>query len=287
MILYVLGAGTPIPTKERYGNSCVLQIGDDYLMFDCGPATTYKLVKAGLFPTQIDYLFFTHHHYDHDVDYPCFVLCRWDQGANQEKRLQVWGPPPTEWFTERLLGPDGAFAYDVTARVEAPGSQSVYVNRGGILPRPRPCVDVRDVGSGKVTEQKHWTVTAANTHHAQPWLESLAYRVDSDEGSIVFAGDSAPCESLSALAYGADVLVLHVWNHQDALDESGEGPGEMGTLNAAKMAEACQVKTLIVNHSTPNLTRPGSRERGVGDMARIYQGEIIFAEELIKLEFSY
>ena len=261
MILYVLGAGTPIPTKERYGNSCVLQIGDDYLMFDCGPATTYKLVKAGLFPTQIDYLFFTHHHYDHDVDYPCFVLCRWDQGANQEKRLQVWGPPPTEWFTGRLLGPDGAFAYDVTARVEAPGSQSVYVNRGGILPRPRPCVDVRDVGPGKVTEQKHWTVTAANAHHAQPWLESLAYR--------------------------ADVLILHVWNHQDALDESGEGPGEMGTLNAAKMAEACQVKTLIVNHSTPNLTRPGSRERGVGDMARIYQGEIIFAEELIKLELSY
>ena len=68
MIIHVLGAGTPIPTKERYGNSVVLQIGDEYLMLDCGPATTHKTVKVGLFPTQIDHLFLTHHHYDHNAD---------------------------------------------------------------------------------------------------------------------------------------------------------------------------------------------------------------------------
>ena len=26
-------------------------------MFDCGPAATHKLVKAGLYPTQVDNLF--------------------------------------------------------------------------------------------------------------------------------------------------------------------------------------------------------------------------------------
>ena len=283
MILYILGAGTPIPTTERYGNSCVLQIGTEYLMFDCGPATTHKLVKAGLSPTRIDYLFFTHHHYDHDVDYPCFVLCRWDQGAGSDNRLKVWGPPPTVWFTERLLGPEGAFSHDVEARVQAPGSQAVFVNRGGRLPRPKPSVDVTDVGPGIVTEQKRWKVTATDAHHAEPWLQSLAYRVDSDEGSIVFAGDSAPSNSLIRLADGADTIVLHVWNHQDALDESGEGPGEMGTLRAAEMAKACSVRRLVINHCTPNLARPGSREKGIGEIARIYQGEIVFAEELMKL----
>ena len=44
-------------------------------MFDCGPAATHKLVKAGLYPTQVDNLFFTHHHFDHNIDYPCFLLC--------------------------------------------------------------------------------------------------------------------------------------------------------------------------------------------------------------------
>ena len=77
MRVYILGAGTPTPTAERFGSSYVVNVAGEYLMFDCGPAATHKLVKAGLWPTQIDYLFFTHHHFDHDVDYPCFLLCRW------------------------------------------------------------------------------------------------------------------------------------------------------------------------------------------------------------------
>ena len=68
----VLGAGTPTPIPDRFGSSFVLHLGEDHILFDCGPATTHKLAKVGLLPTQIDYLFFTHHHFDHDVDYPAF-----------------------------------------------------------------------------------------------------------------------------------------------------------------------------------------------------------------------
>ncbi len=283
MILSVLGAGTPIPTKERYGNGCVLRVGADRMLFDCGPATTHKLVKADILPTQVNYLFFTHHHYDHNVDYACFVLCRWDQGAGLEPRLQVFGPPPTEWVTDRLLGEAGAFSHDWKARIAHPGSQSVHVNRGGSLPRRPPTVDVMDVGPGQVTEGDGWSVTAALAQHTEPWLESLAYRVDSKEGSIVFSGDSAPCESLCDLAAGADNLIVHCWDHQEVLDASGEGPGEMGTVAAAEMAQGCGVRRLIINHCTPNLTRPGSREKAVGDVARLYDGEIVFVEELMTL----
>ena len=68
--VHILGAGTPTPTPERWGSAYAVEIGGEYLMFDCGPAATWKLVKAGIFPTKVDYLFFTHHHFDHDVDYP-------------------------------------------------------------------------------------------------------------------------------------------------------------------------------------------------------------------------
>jgi ribonuclease BN (tRNA processing enzyme) len=44
-------------------------------------------------PTQVDYLFFTHHHFDHDVDYPCFLLTCWDQSVGRENLLRVWGAP--------------------------------------------------------------------------------------------------------------------------------------------------------------------------------------------------
>jgi len=38
-----LGAGTPTPTPDRFGSSQVVEVGDELVMFDCGPATTYKL----------------------------------------------------------------------------------------------------------------------------------------------------------------------------------------------------------------------------------------------------
>ena len=129
-MIYLLGTGTPTPTKSRFGTSYILQLGKNYLMFDCGPASTYKLVKVGLFPTQIDHLFFTHHHFDHNADYPCFLLCRWDQSTGKEKRLLVYGPPPTKWITERIIGADGAFNYDWKARVGAPVSQLIQALRG-------------------------------------------------------------------------------------------------------------------------------------------------------------
>ena len=101
--VYVLGAGTPTPTPERFGSSFVAEFGGNQVMIDCGPAATHKLVKAGLWPTDIDYIFFTHHHFDHDVDYPCFLLCRWDQSIGKENQLKVYGPTLTEKITEDLF----------------------------------------------------------------------------------------------------------------------------------------------------------------------------------------
>ena len=281
--LYLLGTGTPTPTKSRFGTSYVLQLDDDYLMIDCGPATTYKLVKMGLFPTQIDYLFFTHHHFDHNADYPCFLLCRWDQSTGRENRLHVWGPEPTEWITERLVGPDGAFSHDWKARVGAPVSQSVHANRGGSLPRAKPAFDVNDVEPGDAIDHNRWSVRTGAAQHVEPWLESLAYRVDSDEGSIVFAGDTGPCESIIALARGADVLVANCWDHQDRMDENGEAPGQTGTLDAARMAQEAGVGRLVLTHTGHHLCAPGSREKGVADIARIFTGEIVFGDELMHI----
>ena len=69
-----------------------VDVGVEYLMVDCGPAATHKLVQMGIFPTRVDYLFFTHHHFDHDVDYPCFLLCRWDQAAGKANVVVIgWG----------------------------------------------------------------------------------------------------------------------------------------------------------------------------------------------------
>ena len=138
--LQILGAGTPTPTPTRFGSAYVVNVDGSELMFDCGPAATHKLVQSGLRPTEIDDLFFTHHHFDHDIDYPCFLLCRWDQSIGKENMLNVYGPTLTERITCGVLdAEEGIFAHDWKARVQDPLSLNTYESRGGKLHR-RPLV---------------------------------------------------------------------------------------------------------------------------------------------------
>ena len=281
----VLGAGTPTPTPTRYGSAYVLEIGAERMMIDCGPAATHKLVKAGMWPTAIDYLFFTHHHFDHDVDYPCFLLTRWDQSIGKENTLRVFGPTLTERLTHRILDErDGAFAHDWRARVNHPASQRVYVNRGGELPRMPPKVDAKDIDAGKIFSGSSWEITGADAVHVQPYLDSLAYRVDSDEGSMVFTGDTEPCRSVVELARDADVMLSMCWDEEEHMLEQGEQHGATGTMGAARMAQEAGVKRLVLVHVGPYLAQHPTMEKGIGDAKKIYDGELVFSDELMSFD---
>ena len=282
--VHILGAGTPTPTPYRFGSSYVVEMGDDQIMLDCGPASTHKLVKAGLWPTAIDYLFFTHHHFDHDADYPCFLLCRWDQSIGKENRLQVFGPSPTVRLTEGLIGEEGVFAHDWKARVNHPASQRVHINRGGTLPRKPPDVYAEDIAPGYVISGRDWEMSTSWADHVQPYLDSVAYRLDGPGGSIVFTGDTAPCDPVIGLAKGADMMLCMCWDDQETMDRNGEAPHQCGTTGAAEMAQAAGVKKLVLVHIGPNLSTHGVMEKGIGDIKRLYDGELVFSDELMSLD---
>jgi len=279
--LSILGSGGPPPEAERFGSSYVLRLGNDYLMFDCGPATTYKLARMGMSPAQIDNLFFTHHHFDHDVDYPCFLLSRWDIGSGRENRLSVYGPTLTEQLTERILDEDvGAFAHDWIARINHPLSLGAYTSRGGVLPRKPPSLDATDIGPGHVINGSNWQVTTASAEHVQPWLDSLAYRVDSDEGSFVFTGDTRPCQPVADLAKDADVLVFVCVGIQSEIADKPESRYMCGTTDAGELAQEAGAKKLVLVHNT-FIGGHGPMERAIADVAKVYDGEIIMGEELM------
>ena len=282
--IFVLGGGTPTPTADRFGSSHVLRVGGDLLMFDCGPAATHKLVKAGLFPTEVDYLFFTHHHFDHNIDYPCFLLSRWDQAAGKGNELQVFGPALTEEITKGLIGDEGVFASDWKARVNTPLSQQIYVNRGGTLPRRPPNPRAKNVGPGDVAASDGWPVSSALAEHVQPWLDSLAYRVDTPGGSVVFTGDTRPCQSVIDLSRDADMMLCMCWDEQATMERTGEIGGQCGTTGAAEMAQEAGVKKLVLVHMGPGLAAQAPYQSVLEDMTRIYQGEIIFSEELMRID---
>lgn len=283
MRLHVLGSGCPDPTPQRYGSAFILEVGTDCVMIDCGPATTHKMVRMGIRPGKVRHLFFTHHHFDHNADFPCFALTRWDPSNGTEPPLKVYGPPPTRAFVERLLGKEGAFFDDWNARIKHPVSQEIHKRRGGLLPRPAPAIEASDVGPGEIAESDGWMATAARVHHVEPWLESLAYRFETDQGSIVFAGDCGDCKPLRELARGADTLVIAC-----VCIGSAERYDHIitGTAEAAEIAQASGVRRVILSHAAPGFSRPGMTERAIADVARTYRGVVLFPEELTTVDLS-
>ena len=285
MQTYILGSGTPTSDAERFGSSYVFHVGDDYIMVDCGPATTYKLAKLGIKPTMIDHLLFTHHHFDHDVDYPCFLLSRWNESVGVENELQVLGPTLTELISYRLMDADiGAFAHDWIARINHPLSLNAHTSRGGSLPRPPLIVNARDVGPGKVHAGDTWEITAAPAEHVEPWLDSLAYRLDTEEGSIVVTGDTRPCQSVEELAKDVDLMLCLCTYLQDEIDGTPESEFMCGSTAAAQMAQAAGAKQLALVHQSPSLDQPGLAERALADITAVYDGTVIWGRELMTLE---
>ena len=282
MKLHVLGAGCPAANPDQFGSAFLLEADGRLVLIDCGPATTYKMAKMGLQPQEVSAVFFTHHHFDHNVDFPCFALCRWDMSKGTESPLSVFGPPPTKAFVEGLLGTSGAFCDDWKSRITHSVSIELHRNRGGVLPRPAPAFDVHEVGPGKITSFGSCEVTAVQPYHVEPTLISLAYRFESEEGSVVFCGDCGDSPALREFAFGCDTIVI-CCTHFSATAYEGIVAGTPQVIGIANETEA---KRLVLSHASPGFSNPGWKERAVSEIARSYDGKILFPRELTTIDLD-
>ncbi len=281
--LTLLGTGTPTIQLHRGGASYLVRLGEQQLLFDCGPFAVHRLLEAGSGPTEITSLFLTHLHYDHAADYGHLVLNRWDEGAGQVAELDVYGPEPIEQMSASLFGPDGVWGPDLAARTGNPGSQSVYESRGGELPRLPPQPNVTTVATGDVIEGDGWTVRVAEVIHFQPHLICLAYRLDVNGTSIVFGGDTRPTPALTELAQGADVLI-HMCQYVTGEETDPRLTDTCsGHIEAAETARDANVDTLILTHITPQVEHPRVRERVILEAGQVSGCRVIFGEDLLEV----
>lgn len=128
-------------------------------------------------------------------------------------------------------------------------------------------------------------MTTARAAHVQPYLDSLAYRIDTAAGSVVITGDTARCPEVVALAHDADVLLCCCWDHQDGAEQIDEcvGDGMSGTMcgpyDAASLAAEAGVARLVLVHATPSIAEPQASARAVQVAAEIFDGPVTFAHE--------
>jgi ribonuclease Z len=286
MRIRLLGTGTPTPSTKRKSSGYMVEIGSDTILFDHGPGSYHRLLEAGKKPTEVTHMVFTHLHYDHCADYATLVLTRWDQGAGRIPELKVYGPSPIQRMTQLLFGEDGVYGPDLNARTHMPGSLAFFQTRGGTLPRVRPVPEVKEIKAGNVIEENRWAIKTINAVHAQPYLTCHAYRLDCSDGSLVYSGDTGPCNAMVKLAKDCDVLI-HMCHYMSG---SLKPPLDLkalrsttGHIELAEVAKEANVKNLVVTHVTESIDMPGTRERVISEMANIYKGNIFFGEDLMEV----
>ena len=279
----LLGTGSPHVSDVRAGSAHLAIIGDDALLFDCGPVATHRFKRTGVPFEQASAVFLTHHHYDHCADLGHFALARWDHSATLAP-LDVYGPPGTHQMVTALFGPGGVWQADNNARTQHPLSQRVFQLRGGVLPRPRPDVRGHDVPHGLVAETAHWRVLAGPTVHAQPVIECYSYRLETADRSIVFSGDTGYCPELGIFARGADTLV-HMCCFPDDIVESYDWHGGVsGPSDAGKVAAIAGVRKLVLTHPQgQTLDTPEGMADAIVRAGRYFKGEIVFAHDLLEV----
>ena len=279
MKLVLLGTGVPSPSLRRHGPSQAVIVNREALLIDCGHGTMFQLMRAGIDPLNVTHLFFTHHHYDHNIDYAHFVLSTWTMG--RDFALRVYGPTGTTMMTAALF--DRAFSIDINARTLR-GTQ----RRRGVQ------VEAQDIHEGNVTQTSTWEVSAVKVDHLSEDTFSVGYRVDSGGKAIVVSGDTRPCQGLIELASGADILVHEVFFSPE-LEETGitagRRPGSVSPDFGSKVRhtrpeevgiiarEAC-VGKLVLSHLWS--------DRGLDRLVRLvkenFDGDIVVGEDLMTIE---
>jgi ribonuclease BN (tRNA processing enzyme) len=193
--LILLGTkGGPRLGGSRNNPSTLLLINGVPYVVDCGAGTSRQLLAAGVPLNRLRYLFFTHLHSDHMLEYGPIVYNAWVAGLRT--RVDAYGPPPLKNTTQAFWE---YVRFDVDTRIDDEGR-----------PDPRNLLVANEFdASGSVMQNADMKVTSAAVIHP-PIKHAYGFRFDTKDRSIVISGDTNYAPGLIALAKGADVLVHEV-----------------------------------------------------------------------------
>jgi ribonuclease BN (tRNA processing enzyme) len=244
MKLTVVGCAGSAPGPASPA-SCYLVEHDGFrLVLDLGNGS-FGPLQNYVDPAAVDAVFLSHLHADHCLDVAPFVVWQRYSGRSSNGRVPLYAPVAAE---RRL-----ALAYDA----DGDGLTDVF--------------DFVPVGPGSF-DLGPFEVTLARTAHP---IECYAIRLTVDGRSLVYTGDTGPCERVIELARGADVLLA------EAAHPPGPGlpPGlHLTGREAAEHAAAAGVGRLLLTH-IPSW---------VDEIGQLFTASQVFSEtELVRSGATY
>ena len=297
IVLLGTRAGPGIDLGQGQTASAVVVDGRPYLI-DCGYGTLRQLVASKVGFQQVSTIFLTHLHDDHTGDLPALFTFQWTGGKTTA--TDAYGP----YGTAQLVSACVAVLKDnVEIRTADEGrtvNADAQFHGHDVAATDSPVAVFRD---------DRLTVTAIENAHyplrskAKMLHRSLALRLDTQDRSIVFAGDTAYSANVAKLARGADVLVCEIADagmlaQMAALAKTAAAAGNPNNIyrhvaethsspaDVARMASEANVKLLVLNHqlagpAVGNVAYPVTAF--INAVRQGYSGEVIVGQDLMVL----
>jgi ribonuclease BN (tRNA processing enzyme) len=253
-------------------------VNDTPFVIDCGMGVSRQLVNAGVPLPSVKYIFISHHHSDHNLEYGNLFYNAWAAGLSTP--IHSFGPKGIEAMTRTYWELN---KFDVDTRIEDEGR-----------PDPRPLLVAKDITEdGVVLQTADVKVTAFRTPHP-PIVDSFAYKFETPDGVIVFSSDTAYNPRLAEFAKGADVLV-HEALYVPAVDRLVIKTKNGATLkkhlmeshttteDVGRIAAAAGVKVLVLSHFVPGDDPEITDEDWISGVRKNFFGKIIVAKDLMQL----
>ena len=278
LVLLGTGGGPRITANGRSKPANLIVAGGVPYVIDCGEGVALQYVRAGFALNRLRYLFITHHHSDHNLDYGNLINDAWVAGLKTP--VDAYGPPPIKAITEAYWQLN---RFDIETRIADEGRVDL-----------RKLVAVHEFSEpGPVMQNADVKVTAARVRHP-PIREAYAYRFDAADRSIVISGDTTYSPELIALARGADVLVSEVM-HLAGLERLLAKVPNAATLrehllashittdDLGRLAAEAGVKTLVLSHLVPSDDPSITDALWTEGVRKHYGGPIIVGHDLLEV----
>ncbi|WP_205599554.1 MBL fold metallo-hydrolase [Sandarakinorhabdus rubra] len=276
--LVLLGTGGgPTPKALRAAPAMALMIGGQLHVIDAGNGVARQAALAGLPLKSLSNVWITHLHSDHVADAFTLPWLAWSGALTTP--VTVHGPKGMARMARDWL----RFArVDIDTRVADEGR-----------PDLRKLLSVREVQPGVLLEAGGLKVTAARVEHP-PLFDSFAFRFDWAGKSVVWSGDTRPCQALVDLARGADILVQEVM-YLPAMERLIAAESNAPTLRAhllashtpveqaGELAAAAGVKRLVLTHFVPGGDASVTDADWADAARKAFAGEVIVGRDLLRL----
>jgi ribonuclease BN (tRNA processing enzyme) len=187
-----------------------------------------------------------------------------------------------------------------------PGAVSGYGVPGEEIVPPEDTVEVIEIRDGARLSLDGFTVAVAeNSHYSFPHgsdmdkrFDSLSFRFDLPDRSIVYTGDTGPSDAVTALAKGADILVSELIDAQvansivvpaNASDEQKKrsevmkqhlSTHHLTPEQVGKMAAEAKVGRVVITHLVASRRPDVSTDSYVAEIRKSYNGPVEIANDL-------